>query len=290
MNTTHRYFDLIDFTRKIPEAFIAAQVAQSVAWRMDTLITSKTRQVLREVREAAVLRGDAERYNETADMLRSLNVADEWFKATGLDRGVHDELVRLSALREVMHDTAAELTALVFDWQGRPRQYDKPDLEDVFRAAPNTRVSSTVKQRVELTSKALADAFGLDAQVLRERRLAAQQRQAQDRAEAVLETADIAWWCYTEILRNQPDELEAQKRGDTVLTQTDAKEQGFSHLSEETQLALIQGARQAAERAMSFAESDRNLTDSEFTRILACAMKVSKDLDSVLRAPKFSTV
>jgi len=138
-----------------------------------------------------------------------------------------------------------------------------------------------------MSSKALAEAYGLDANVLRERRLAAQKRQAEDRAEAVVETADLAWWCYRACLSNQLTELEGLKRDIVVVTQQMAKEQGFVGLSVETQLALITGARQAAERAITFAESERNLTDTEFARILACALKAVKDLDSAMTAPKF---
>lgn len=287
MSTTHIYFDLLGMVKKINEPFVAAQVMQSVAWRMDTLITSKTRAILRTLREEAVIAGRADSYNETAAMLRDANTAEEWFKATGLDRGLIEEITRLTALREVTHESAAELTALNWDWQGRPRQYEIPDLEEVFHAQPNTRISSQVKSRIEMSSKALAEAYGLDTAVLRERRLATQKRQAEDRAEAIIETADLAWWCYRACLSSQPTELEGLKRDVVVVTQQLALEQGFAGLSIETQLALITGARQAAERAITFAESQRSMADTEFARILACALKTVKDLESAMSAPKF---
>lgn len=288
MTTTHRYFDLIDFVSRINEVYVGAQVMQSVARRMDTLITTKTRQLLREVRDAAIQRGDADSYNDTAEQLRGLNVGEEWFAATGLDRGVIEEIVRLTALRGYAHERASELTALTTDWQGRPRRYEAPDLEDVFRSEPSTKVSSQVKSRIDMSSKGLADAYGIDVNILRERRLAAQQRQAQDRAAAVMETADLAWWCYTTALRSQPTELEAMKRDLTIVTQQRALEEGFPCLQPETQVALIKGAQQAADRAMSFAENERSLTDAEFARILACSIKVQKELDTALTAPKLA--
>lgn len=290
MSTTHQYFDLRHFVSTITEPYVAAQVAQSVAWRMDIIITSKARAMLREVRETGLRLGEAERYNETANMLRDLKVGEDWFKQTGLDRGVFEEVTRLTALRMPMHELAAELTSLNLDWQGRPRNYDIPELESVFTAPPNTKISSQVKARVEITSKALAEAYGVDEKVLRERRLAAQKRQAEDRAENTMETADLAWWCYIEMLKAEPTELEAQKRDYDLITQGTALEQGFPCLSKETQFVLINAARGAADRAVTFAEGERSMTDTEFARVLACAMKVQKDLDQVMRAGKFADV
>lgn len=288
MSTTHVYFDLRNFISTITETYVAAQVAQSVAWRMDIAITSKARVLLRSIRETAVKLGSAETYGETAAMLRDLNVGEEWFKQAGLDRGVVEEITRLTALRVPMHELAGELTAMNLDWQGRPRSYEIPDLEEVFRAPPNTKISSTVKARVEITSKALAEAYGVDEKVLRERRLAAQKRQAEDRAENTMETADLAWWCYEQALRAEPTELDAMKRDYPLVTQGMALEQGFPALSKETQVVLITAARGAANRSIQFAEGERSLTDTEFARILACALKVQKDLEQVLNANKFA--
>lgn len=288
MSTTHQYFDLHHFVSHIVETYVAAQVAQSVAWRMDILITSKARSLLRGVRDTGLRIGAAEHYNETAAMLRDLNVGEEWFKQTGLDRGVIEEITRLTALRQPMHELACELTAMNLDWQGRPRSYTIPDLEDVFHAPPNTKVSSLVKSRIEITSKALADAYGVDEKVLRERRLAAQKRQAEDRAESTMETADLAFWCYQQALRAEPTELEAMKRDYPLVTQSLALEQGFPALAKDTQVALITAARGAADRSVQFAEGERSMTDTEFARVLACALKVQKDLDQVLRAGKFA--
>ena len=288
MSTTHQYFDLRHFVSTINETYVAAQVAQSVAWRMDILITSKARALLRDVRETGLRIGEAERYADTAAMLRDLNVGEEWFKQTGLDRGVIEEITRLTALRQPMHELAGELTAMNLDWQGRPRSYEIPELESVFRAPPNTKISSQVKARVELTSKALAEAYGVDEKILRERRLAAQKRQAEDRAENTMETADLAWWCYEQALRAEPTELEAMKRDYALVTQGLALEQGFPCLAKDTQVVLITAARGAADRSIQFAEGERSMTDTEFARILACAMKAQKDLDQVLRAGKFA--
>lgn len=287
MNTTHRYFDLFEYIPTITEAYVAAQVAQSTAWRIDTLITGKARSLLRTLREEAVLRGDADKYSETAAMLRDLAVGEQWFKATGLDSNTIEDIIRLNALRQRVHESAAELTALQLDWTGRPRKYEIPTIEEAFYAEPNTKVSASVKARIEISSRALAEAYGIDPQVLRERRLAAQQRQAVDRAESVMETADLAYWVYQQALQAMPTELESLKRQEQPLTAALALEEGFVRLSMTTQITLVTNARQAAERAITFAESERNLTDSEFARILACALATTKHLTGVLNSERF---
>ena len=291
MSTTHQYFDLRHFVSTINETYVAAQVAQSVAWRMDILITSKARALLRAAREVA-RQNDIEvgANDETAEILRGIGTSDDWAKQLGVKHSIVEELTRLTALRTPLHELAGELTSMNLDWEGRPRSYEIPELESVFHAPPSTKVSSTIKARVEITSKALAEAYGVDEKILRERRLSAQKRQAEDRAQAVMETADLAWWCYEQALRAEPTELEAMKRDRPLITQGLALEQGFPCLDKDTQVVLITAARGAADRSIQFAEGERSMTDTEFARILACAMKAQKDLDQVLRANKFAEV
>jgi hypothetical protein len=62
----------------------------------------------------------------------------------------------------------------------------------------------------------------------------------------------------------------------------------FNQLPVPTQLVLIQHAIASTQRALSYAEDDKRLTDAEFARILACAMKTEKQLRAVMAAPKFA--
>ena len=44
-------FDLHDYTSTIHEVYVASQVAQSTAWRIDTMIVSAARQLFKNIRQ-----------------------------------------------------------------------------------------------------------------------------------------------------------------------------------------------------------------------------------------------
>lgn len=309
MSTSHIYFDLFDFTTKLNDTHVAAQIAQGTAWRIDTLIVAKSRALLREIREEMIVNGAAGSMSEAAEILRSdmapftgntveahtamadamrsaIN-EDSWLTKTGLDRAVVEDLTRLTAFRDYAHEQAAELTAYNLDWQGRPRRHEIPDLEEFFHRKQEARVSADTIRKATISSKALAEAEGVDFKVLHERRMARKIARAEELAENTAKTADLAWWTYRETLRSAPTELEAHKRDEIVVTQQLAREQGFAGFSLPLRSSLLQHARSSAQRAVEFAEDDRNMQDDEFVRIVACAMKAQKEIDSVLRSPQF---
>lgn len=291
MSTNYRRFDLLNFASKITEPAVCVQVLKSTAWRMDALITGLSRRVLKSIRDKLVIEAHVDNYTSASALLRDIGEAEEWFKKTGLDKGTFEEITRLTALRQEYHEKAQELDSLLMSHSVvRMQFYEIPDLEDVFHAPANDKPSSLALSRASMSSAALAQAFNIDAKTFAERRKDALIRKAKDRADAVNNTADLAWWCYTAILQYPKDELAAMKAGETVVTQQDALEQGFSFLSKETQVTLITNARQAAERAVSWAEEDRNLTEIEFARILACGISTVQYLERVLKADNFQLV
>ena len=67
ITTSTATFCLFDFIRDVPNCDVAAQIAQSTAWRIDTLIQGAARQLFKAVRE--------DQYRKGVDGLAELSMA-----------------------------------------------------------------------------------------------------------------------------------------------------------------------------------------------------------------------
>lgn len=268
------YFDLHEYTHDIPEAYVAAQVAQSTAWRIDTLLVSNARQVFKSIREELYEQG----IDQMAELTKSLQDADfsaQSFQEAGLPAEGPIETIRCLAMqRDQWHNLAQALTSMVSDYAGQPRRYDIPDLEQVFFNEPNLRVNVQTARRIGISSKRMADAYGLGdegAKTFEARRLQREQDNLKGIANRLVEQAGGVWFMYKNVLTSG--------EGDAVTE--------FYKLPLSVQRTLLANAQSAAQRADDYACKERGMSDMEYDRILACVLKVDADLRKVIGGDRF---
>lgn len=271
---TNQYFDLHDYVHDIPEAYVAAQVAQSTAWRIDTLLVSNARQVFKNVREELFNTG----LDKMAELTMSLQDSDfsaQSFADAGLPVEGPIETIRTLAMqRDQWHNLAQALTSMVSDYAGQPRRYDIPELETVFRAEPNLRMNQTTTRRIAISSKRMAEAYGLGeegAKTFEQRRIQREEDNLKSIANTLMEQAGGVWFMYRNVLTSATEEAPTE----------------FYKLPLSVQRTLLANAQSAAQRADDFACKERGMSDMEYDRILACVLKVDADLRKVISGDRF---
>lgn len=275
-SSNNEYFDLLDYTHDITEAYVAAQVAQSTAWRIDNMIVSESRQVFKHVREHLFTQG-VDGYAELTAALHEAQFAEQSFLEAGLDKeGAVENIRALNAQRDQWHDLAATLTSMTLDYRGMPRTFEVRSLEDAFFREQNMRVSTDTQRRLRMSATRMAEAYGMadQAEALLERKLDRQKTQLGRIAENMKQQAGAVHLMFHQALRS--DDEGAALRG-----------KAFWQLPIECQRTLLDNAIKAAERADEYAAGERSMTDSEYDRILLCVMKTVKDLRTVMKAPRF---
>ena len=276
----NEYFDLNEYVGSIPVAYVAAQVAQSTAWRFDTLLVSKSRELFKAIRqdlyEAQV--SGLERMAEITTALGEKDFAEESFEqAGGSHEGVIETIRALNAQRDQWHDLATELTSLTSDWTGSPKVYEAPTLEDVFYRDPNMKVGTDTQRRLRMSATRTAEAFGGDAEMAQrmyERKLGRQQSKLGDVSENLKQQAPAVFLMFSLALR-----------GDDVGAAVRSKD--FWALPIDSQRVLLENAAAAAARADEYAASERNMSDYEYDLILAQALKVQTDVKKLLSGQRF---
>lgn len=271
---SNQYFDLHDYTADVVEAYVAAQMAQSTAWRVDTLIVSNARQVFKSVREGLFENG-LDKMAELTMALQDAEFSAQSFADAGLrDTGPLDAIRGLAMQRDSWHALAAHLTSMTSDYAGAPRKYETPDLESVFRAEPNLRINSTTQRRMAMSSKRMAEAYGLGeegAKTFLERRTQREEDNLKSISTRLVEQADGVWFMYRNVLMSGTEDASTE----------------FCKLPQSIQRVLLANAQSAAQRADEWACKERGMSDSEYDRILACVLKVDQDLRKVLAGERF---
>lgn len=271
---SNQYFDLHDYTADVVEAYVAAQMAQSTAWRVDTLIVSNARQVFKSVREGLFENG-LDKMAELTMALQDAEFSAQSFADAGLrDTGPLDAIRGLAMQRDSWHALAAHLTSMTSDYAGAPRKYETPDLESVFRAEPNLRINSTTQRRMAMSSKRMAEAYGLGeegAKTFLERRTQREEDNLKSISTRLVEQADGVWFMYRNVLMSGTEDAGTE----------------FYKLPQSIQRVLLANAQSAAQRADEWACKERGMSDSEYDRILACVLKVDQDLRKVLAGERF---
>lgn len=271
---SNQYFDLHDYASDITEVYVAAQVASSTAWRIDTAIVAAARQVFKSVREQLFIDG-IDQMAELTNALQEQEFSAQSFAGAGLrDTSALETIRGLAAQRDQWHALAAHLTSMTSDYSGAPRKYETPELEDVFYKEPNLKVNQTTQRRMAVSSQKIAEANGLDdagAKLLLARRLQREEDNVKSISTRLVEQASGVYFMYLNAIRTAED---------TAPTE-------FYKLPLDTQRLLLANAQQAAQRADDWACKERGMSDIEYTRILGCVIKVDQDLKKVLAGTRF---
>lgn len=280
--TAANYFDLIDFIRNIVDVEIAAQAAQSLAFRVDLLIQSNARAIFRALREEELnkLAPELQTADNRADLenaFRSVEFAEQTF-AEYTDRisGNISTLKSLSFMRDGINDMARELTGMTADFRGIPRVFEPANLDELFLARPDLKMSTTEQLRSRQMIEALKQTGLVDPNADTEELLRLDAERRRDELGRMAETmhrqGPITLMFY---------ELALQADGEVV--------QNFYDLDKGVQRLCIESVINAVQRTIDRAKSDRSLSQMEFVTRLGNGMAVMKQLNEVLRAPRMTT-
>lgn len=271
-------FDLFDYIRSIHNVDVAAAVCQAVAWRIDTLLQSNARALFKAVREDQFKKG-VDGYAELNMALNEQAFAEHAFEETGSSTlGPVTAIKELVIHREGAHALCANLTAMTFDWQGQPRHYDIPDLDDVFFKKVELKVKGQTKRRIAMSVERRAKVYALsqeDTQSLVNKRIQREEDRLNDISEVVQDQAAAVHEMFR-LAVLAPEQTEVGKQ--------------FHTMDITLQRTLIEAARTAADRFEEQATSNNRLSDSDFDNICISVMTINRDLKSVLDSPRFRNV
>lgn len=275
VNTTHSAFDLFEYIESTPNVSIAAGMAQSVAWRIDSLIQNFSRQIFKSVRQDLLTKG-VDGVAELSMALREQAFAEEAFHQSGSTvQGPVQNIKELMVHRESAHELAAKLVGMTTKWDGTLNRYEIPDIDVVFTEPVQMKVSRDQRRRITMSVERRASAYGLDeAQrgMLVDRRLT----RAKDQQDSIAETLTEQQGAVHEMFRL------------AVTTNLDLDiADSFHTMDISVQRSLIESAMNAAQRAEDDATNSRSITDAEFDDVCIGVMKVEKDLKGVLASPRF---
>ena len=277
ITTSTATFCLLDFIREIPNCEVAAQVAQSTAWRIDTLIQGAARQLFKAVREDQFKKG-VDGMAELSMALREQAFAEQAFEEAGsATTGPVATIKELMLWREAAHNQAAELTALTCDYQGRPKTYVVPDLDDVFFNEVSLKVKPQTKRRIAMSVERRAKAYDLN-EAETKAQIAKRVAREEDKLHDVSATLQDQSGAVYEMFRQ------------ACAVHLDAEVgREFHTMDVANQRTLIESAITAADRAEEYAASSNNITDAEFDDICMCVLQVTKQLKLVLNSTRFKT-
>lgn len=276
--SSHNHFDLADFVRNITNVEVAAQIAQSVAWRIDTLIQSNARALFKFVREH---KGGEVGIDNLADLTMALGEAafaeQAFLEAGAAHTGPVTAIKELMFVRDDWHDLATELTSMTIDYLGRPRTYERPDLDESFAKKPEMKLSQVSKQRAKQGMERRAQAYGLskediDAQLAK--KLARKEASLNEVADVMHSQAHITFLMF---------QLACQIKATTEIGEK------FYTMDIATQRTLIDSAITAAERTEDRAEDNRSLSDSAYDDICMNVLLSVRTLRDVLRSSRFTS-
>lgn len=281
MSTTHQYFDLIDYIRNIQNFEVASQMAQSLAFRVDVNIQSAARQLFKLLRDDQMEKLAAGSSNDSlADLTAALGeqaFAERCFHEIGSSATGPVETIRdLMSMRDDIHEMAAELTSYCLDWQGNARQYEVPDLDARFYEKPKLKIKEVEARRAAKSVTRRAEAYGLskeDAEAMLVKKLARKNDKLREVEETLANQGHVVHVMFTLAMSCKID-----------CTPADS----FYTLAIDQQRQMIDACMKAADRAEEYAERNDRMPESEYDDICACVMKVNRDLNNVLRSPRFA--
>ena len=277
ITTSTATFCLFDFIRDVPNCDVAAQIAQSTAWRIDTLIQGAARQLFKAVRQSQFDKGVDDLAELTMALCEQAFAEQAFEEAGNVVTGPVATIKELMVHREAAYNLAAYLTSLCIDYQGRPKSFVIPDLDDVFFNEVNLRVKPQTKRRIAMSVERRAKAYDLDeaetkAQIAR--RVAREEDKLTDVSATLQEQAGAVYEMF---------------RQACAVTLDAEVGQSFHTMDTNNQRTLIESAMTAADRAEEYATSSTNLSDTEFDDVCMCVLNVNKQLKLVLNSSRFKT-
>ena len=277
ITTSTATFCIFDFIRDVPNCDVAAHIAQSTAWRIDTLIQGAARQLFKAVREDQYKKG-TDGLAELTMALREQAFAEHAFEEAGsTTTGAIATIKELMLWREAAYNLAADLTSLCIDYQGRPKSFQIPDLDDVFFNEVNLKVRPQTKRRIAMSVERRAAAYDLTAEET-QAQIARRVQREEDKLVDVSATLQDQAPAIYEMFRQ------------ACAVQLDAEVgQSFHTMDTNNQRTLIESAMTAADRAEEYATSSTNLSDAEFDDVCMCVLNVNKQLKLVLNSSRFKT-
>jgi hypothetical protein len=258
--------DLLHFIKTTINPEIAAQMAQSIAWRADVILQAQARALLKELTPALREQG-IEEYNELEASIASAVIGE--YSSTMAGRSAHGPIRNIKDLtlfRCEAHQLAKTLTGLTFDKDGCGKHYEVPDLEEVFFAPIDLKVNQSSRRAAIRNAERTAAAYELtteETQKMVENKLKRKEQKAKDTSRFLMDQQGTIATLYRLALRADVDYKESES---------------FDEMSKPVQLALITAARDSALRYAEWSEDYGWLSDNEKDDIGACSIDVAKKL------------
>lgn len=258
--------DMLHFIKTTINPEIAAQMASSVAWRIDTLLQGQARQLLKELMPTLREQG-VEEFNELEASIASAVMGEYQTTQAGRDNhGPVGNIQALNMMRQNAHDLAKELVGMTFDKDGCGKHYEIPDLEEVFFAPVDLKVKPVSARRAIKSAERSAAAYGLTPEqtaVKVANTLKRKEDKAKDTSRFLMDQQPTVATLYR-----------LASRADMPFTISEE----FDELSKSIQLTLMTTARDAALRYAEWAQDYFWLTENEYEDIDSCATATATKL------------
>lgn len=273
-NTSHAYFDLIEYIQRVRCVDVAAEMAKAVAFRVDVSIASECRNLLKTLRGASTDFG-IDTAAELTKAVADAAFAEEAMKACGhAAEGPIQRIAELNAIRQTVVDMTTELVGMTYNWDGTPRVFNTPDIDEVLLREVTLSVKPMQKSRIEQMVRRRADgAKDDDIKRVVERHLEREEQKARDKSEALTKQGPALLSLFNLAI----------SQSDVVASSVE-----FHTLAANTRRTLIDAALKGAARAEDYATGNSNLSDGEFDDISFAVIKVERELKAVLNSPVYT--
>lgn len=271
---------------------VAAQMAQAVDFAALNLVRSRARAVVTAVEKADqgmtshLLRAKFKAANpdepivveqellvDLENIIREVAQGGDFMNDAGHEPGAIQQLLQAVEVRERWGEIATALTGMTTDFRGNPRSYRSKSLEEAVSEVYQFELSATENSRIKLavTKEANRKGLGLEAtNELFKKRFDQRKAviEAQNRDRALLAEFDSLVFGLV------------MQAGSAV--KNSPLPTAFWELPAEVRSSFIEAAIRGARRAESFATSDRNLTEDQFSLIVEECARIETQLEAVL--------
>lgn len=266
--------DLFNYVAKIVNADVAAQAASSVAWRIDTMLQQEARNLLKEIKPILSHSGIDE-YNDLESAVLAEAMNDWTSRSMGTTTtgpiGIIQSLVKF---RDPAHEMAKDLASMTFDKDGNGREYEIPDLDEVFFSPITLKVKAESIRRATKSAQRSADAYGLTQEQTAKKianTIRRKEEKAADTSKYLTEqqgTVNTLFHmaCKTPLTTRDADG--AEFKAPTL----------FDELPRNIQLTLMLAARDGIQRLAEWAQDYGWLSEAEYDDIDSCAIKTAAHL------------
>lgn len=278
MSKVHHYFDLFDHISHVTSPEVAAQMASSVAFRVDIMIISAARQLYKDIRTTQYEAGIDQMAELTLALNQQASAETAFYEHGSTNTGPISTIKELMYQREAWHALAANLTALTCDWKGIPRTYAERSIEDQIFEPGQMKVTVKTKSKMADRAKRDADAFGSPemATVLLANSLRRKEAKNGDMVENMKTMAQGVAHMFNLACKHTMED----PSGETTME--------FSSLSLEARGMMIMAAINAASKAIEWATEDDKMDDSTYNLICLSGDKSIKELRAQLKMPAFT--